>query len=34
MTYDEDYAEEADVADWKGMEIRIKNLEDAIAKEH
>ena len=23
-------AEEADVADWKGMEIRIKNLEDAI----
>jgi len=24
-------AEEADVADWKGMEIRIKNLEDAIA---
>lgn len=23
--------EEADVADWKGMEIRIKNLEDAIA---
>tara|TARA_B100000767_G_scaffold254381_1_gene259734 strand:+ start:541 stop:1188 length:648 start_codon:yes stop_codon:yes gene_type:complete len=28
---DEDYAEEADVADWKGMEIRIKNLEDAIA---
>ena len=28
---DDDYAEEADVADWKGMEIRIKNLEDAIA---
>lgn len=28
---DEDYAKEADVADWKGMEIRIKNLEDAIA---
>ena len=27
----EDLAEEADVADWKGMEIRIKNLEDAIA---
>ena len=24
-------AEEADVQDWKGMEIRIKNLEDAIA---
>ena len=24
-------AEEADVADWKGMEIRIKNLEDAIS---
>jgi len=24
-------AEEADVEDWKGMEIRIKNLEDAIA---
>ena len=24
-------AEEADVADWKGMEIRIKNLEDAVA---
>ena len=24
-------AEEADVADWKGMEMRIKNLEDAIA---
>ena len=23
--------EEADVADWKGMEKRIKNLEDAIA---
>jgi hypothetical protein len=28
---EEDLAEEADVADWKGMEIRIKNLEDAIA---
>ena len=24
-------AEEADVADWKGMEIRIKNLEDAVS---
>jgi len=23
--------DEADVADWKGMEIRIKNLEDAVA---
>jgi len=29
---DEDYEdEEADVADWEGMEKRIKNLEDAIA---
>jgi len=28
---DEDYEEEADVADWTGMEKRIKNLEDAIA---
>ena len=29
---DEDYEDdEADVADWKGMEKRIKNLEDAIA---
>jgi hypothetical protein len=28
---EEALAEEADVADWKGMEIRIKNLEDAIA---
>ncbi len=28
---EETMAEEADVADWKGMEIRIKNLEDAIA---
>tara|TARA_R110002012_G_scaffold111155_1_gene256007 strand:- start:2114 stop:2764 length:651 start_codon:yes stop_codon:yes gene_type:complete len=28
---EETLAEEADVADWKGMEIRIKNLEDAIA---
>lgn len=27
----EEMAEEADVADWKGMEKRIKNLEDAIA---
>ena len=27
----EELAEEADVADWKGMEIRIKNLEDAVA---
>ena len=27
----EELAEEADVEDWKGMEIRIKNLEDAIA---
>ena len=27
----EDLAEEADVADWKGMEIRIKNLEDAVS---
>ena len=27
----EEMAEEADVADWKGMEIRIKNLEDAVA---
>ena len=27
----EELAEEADVADCKGMEIRIKNLEDAIA---
>jgi hypothetical protein len=27
----EELAEEADVADWKGMEKRIKNLEDAIA---
>ena len=25
------YAEEADVADWQGMEKRIQNLEDAIA---
>ena len=29
---DEDnYEEEADVADWKGMEKRIQNLEDAVA---
>jgi len=28
---EEDMEEEADVADWKGMEKRIKNLEDAIA---
>ena len=28
---EESLEEEADVADWKGMEIRIKNLEDAIA---
>lgn len=28
---EEELAEEADVADWKGMEKRIKNLEDAIA---
>jgi len=27
----EEMAEEADVADWKGMEIRIKHLEDAVA---
>jgi len=27
----DDYEDEADVADWKGMEKRIKNLEDAIA---
>ena len=27
----EDLEEEADVADWQGMEKRIKNLEDAIA---
>ena len=25
-------AEEADVADWEGMEKRIQNLEDAVAK--
>ena len=28
---EEALAEEADVADWKGLEIRIKNLEDGIA---
>ena len=29
---DEDnYEEEADVADWQGMEKRIKNLEDAVS---
>ncbi len=28
---EEELAEEADVADWKGMEKRIKNLEDAVA---
>lgn len=28
---EDEYDEEADVADWKGMEKRIKNLEDAIA---
>ena len=28
---EEEMAEEADVADWKGMEKRIKNLEDAVA---
>ena len=27
----DEYDEEADVADWKGMEKRIKNLEDAVA---
>ena len=27
----EELAEEADVADWEGMEKRIKNLEDAVA---
>jgi hypothetical protein len=31
MKEEEEMDEEADVADWKGMEIRIKNLEDAIA---
>lgn len=28
----EEMAEEADVADWEGMEKRIQNLEDAVAK--
>ena len=28
---DGDRKEEADIADWKGMEKRIQNLEDAIA---
>ena len=28
---EEELAEEADVADWKGMEKRIQNLEDAVA---
>ncbi len=28
---EDDYEEEADVADWKGMEKRIKNLEDAVS---
>ena len=28
---EDDYQEEADVADWQGMEKRIKNLEDAIS---
>ena len=31
MKEEEQMDEEADVADWKGMEKRIKNLEDAIA---
>ena len=31
MEEDGDRKEEADVADWKGMEKRIQNLEDAIA---
>ena len=31
MSEDTELAEEADVADWEGMEKRIKNLEDAIA---
>jgi len=31
MDEHEDRKEEADVADWKGMEKRIQNLEDAIA---
>ena len=28
---EEEMAEEADIEDWKGLEIRIKNLEDAVA---
>ena len=28
---DDEYDEEADVADWEGMEKRIKNLEDAVS---
>ena len=28
---DDEYDEEADVADWQGMEKRIKNLEDAVS---
>jgi nucleosome assembly protein 1-like 1 len=28
---EDDYDEEADVADWQGMEKRIKNLEDAVS---
>ena len=31
MAKDDDYDEEADVADWQGMEKRIKNLEDAVS---
>ena len=31
MEVTEELAEEADVADWEGMEKRIKNLEDAVA---
>ncbi len=31
MEVTEELAEEADVADWKGMEKRIQNLEDAVA---
>jgi len=31
MEVNEELAEEADVADWEGMEKRIKNLEDAVA---
>jgi len=28
---EEELAEEADIADWQGLEVRVKNLEDAIA---